>query len=225
MNEFQELPTEKTFGHEFSYASWTENTRVTLANVPWNSDYRDLVTFENQAALDAYLDNLAGPTISTGNMSYAPMNRPVRLEIPHSRVNRFNYLRAYNPAQPIDGGDTATTFYYFIAAVNYIAPNTTELILQLDVWQTFGRDVEFGNCYIEQGHIGVANENAMSDNGREYLTQLEGLDIGGEYQIVDQWNARSARRAPTPAKCSTTPSWSPLPSRLTRNRAPWAPLT
>ena len=187
VNQFQDLPTEKSFGHEFDYAVWTANTTVTLANVPWNSDYRDLVRFDNRAALDNYLDTAAGPIISTTGTTYAAMGRPIALDIPHSRANRFNYLRATNPAQPISGGDTGQAFYYFITDVQYVAPNTTRFMLQLDVWQTFGHDVSFGNCYIERGHIGIANEESFKDNGREYLTQPEGLDMGGEYQIVDQW--------------------------------------
>ena len=187
MTQFQDLPVDQTFGHEFNYAVWAANTTVTLANVPWNSDYRDIVRFENPAALDRYIDELSGPTITTNGATYAAMGRPISLDIPFQRANRFNYLRAHNPAQPIMGGDTARSFYYFVVDVQYVAPNTTRLMLQLDVWQTFGYGASFGNCYIEQGHIGVANENAMSDNGREYLTQPEGLDIGGEYQIVDQW--------------------------------------
>lgn len=190
LNEIQELPAGVSgAGHEFSYASWSAGTRVTLANVPWNSDYRDIVRFDNQTGLDNYLDNLAGATLSIGNMSQTPMNRPVRLDIPFERANQYNYLRAYNPAQPLTspGGDTGRSYYYFVAAVNYIAPNTTEMVLQLDVWQTFGYGARFGNCYIEQGHIGWANENQFNDNGREFLTQPEGLDLGGEYQIVDQW--------------------------------------
>jgi hypothetical protein len=191
LNEIQVLPNEKTFGYGFSYASWIAGTVVTLANVPWNSDYRDLVHFDNQAGLDNYLDTLAGPTVTIGSMSYLPMNQPVRLNIPFERANTFNYLRAANPSQPITdpAGSTPVTYYYFVSAVNYVAPNTTELILQLDVWQTFiYSGVQFGNCYIEQGHVGIANQNQFSNFGRDYLTQPEGLDVGGEYQITAQWS-------------------------------------
>lgn len=208
LTQFQDLPTEKDFGHGFDYAVWTANTTVTLANVPWNSDYRDIVRFANPAALDNYITNLAGPVITTTGMTYAAMGRPITLDLPHNRVNRFNYLRAYNPAQPVTGGDTGRAYYYFITDVQYVAPNTTRLMLQLDVWQTFGYDVTFGNCYIERGHVGIANENAMNDNGREFLTQPEGLDIGGEYQIVDQWS-RDIASART-SSGDSTPNYSIL---------------
>jgi hypothetical protein len=187
VNQIQELPAGAPgFGYDFNYAVWTANTTVTLANVPWNSDYRDIVRFDDQTALDNYLLNGAGPTIVTTGMTYAAMGRPINLDIPFNRANTFNYLRAYNPAQPISG-DTGRAFYYFVTDVAYVAPNTTRFTVQLDVWQTFGYGAQFGNCYIERGHIGIANENSFNDNGREFLTQPEGLDIGGEYQIVDQW--------------------------------------
>ena len=189
MNQIQELPAGAPgFGHDFNYAVWTPNTSVTLVNVPWNSDYRDVVRFADRSALDNYLDHNAGPVTNIGGMSYAPMNQPVMLPIPFGAASRYNYLRAHNPAQPISGGDTPASYYYFISEVRYVAPDTTELVLQLDVWQTFGYGATFGNCYIERGHVGIANENQFADNGREYLTMPEGLDMGGEYQIIDQWS-------------------------------------
>lgn len=181
-----DLPTDSHFGLDFSYAAWTPNTTVTLCNVPWNADYRDIVKFNNQAALDNYIDNLSGPKVVIGSMTYAKMNRPVRLDLPFNAVNRYNYLRVQNLAQPITG-DVVKSFYYFISDVQYLAPNCTEVMIQLDVWQSFGFGISFGNCYIEQGHIGIANENQMSDFGRDYLTAPEGLDIGGEYIIAEQW--------------------------------------
>jgi hypothetical protein len=56
------------------------------------------------------------------------------------------------------------------------------------VWQTFGYGVSFGNCYIERGHIGIANVAGFNDYGREHLTIPEGLDIGNEYRIVEHWS-------------------------------------
>lgn len=172
-------------GYDFNYAQWNPGTTVTLANVPWNSDYRDIVRFQNQNALDTYISKNAGPTIEFTKMAPVRVGRPIRVDAPFTDVFEFNYLRAANPMSP--AGDDARTYYYFITDVVPAAPNTTEIYVQLDVWQTFGFSVQFGNCYIERGHVGIANENQFSDNGREYLTIPEGLDIGGEYQIVDQW--------------------------------------
>lgn len=187
MSQMHDIPDESDFGHDFNYALWTAGTTVQLCNVPWNSDYRDIVRFDSQDALDSYLVEQTGPSIQIKDMSYAQVGRPIRINVPFHRVYTYNYLRAFNPAQPVPGGDTARAFYYFISDVRYIAPNTTEIQIQIDVWQSFGYQVQFGNCYIERGHIGIANERGFDNYGRDYLTVPEGLDLGSEYQIEDQW--------------------------------------
>ena len=190
MNQITELPTSiSPAGHSFNYAVWGANTVVTLANVPWNNDYRDIVRFPGdwRTALDEFIDTGSGPTINIPGMTYAAVGRPIRLQIPFEIANTFNYLRAYNPAQPILG-DRARAYYYFVTGVNFIAPDTTELMLQLDVWQTFGPDARFGNIYVERGHVGIANEDAFDNYGRGYLTTPEGFDLGNEYMITDQYS-------------------------------------
>jgi len=185
------LPQPSTFGEDFNYSVWTPGTEVMLCNVPWNSDYRDIVKFDTQAALDTYLQTNSGPTFTFTGLTYARPGIPVRVNLPFNACYQYNYLRVVNGAQPIPG-DTARTFYYFVTDVRYIAPNTTEIMVQLDVWQTFNRNVSFGNCYIERGHVGIANENAMSNNGRDYLTIPEGLDLGNEYTITRTYEAKIA---------------------------------
>lgn len=185
MNQISDPPNNYRFGLDFNYAVWTAETRITLCNVPWNNDYRDIVKFDSRESLDKYIDEAAVGGIRIDNAKYARANVPVRVNVPYNVALRHNYLRATNPPQPIQGGDVTRSFYYFITDVRYIAPNTTELVVQLDVWQTYGYDVTFGNCYIERGHIGIANENQMNNYGRDYLTVPEGLDVGSEYKMLN----------------------------------------
>jgi len=188
MNEITQVPESvSSAGYEFSYSSWTAGSYITLHNVPWNSDYRDVVKFDDQAGLDNYLENLSGPKLPINNMTYLRMGQPVRIDIPFNAANRYNYLKVTNPAMPV-AGDIPRTFYYFINSMEMLTPNTTELTLQLDVWQTYVYETYLGNCYIERGHIGIANERQMEDYGREFLTVPEGLDVGGEYRIQAQWS-------------------------------------
>lgn len=169
-------------GADFNYAVWSANSRATLFNVPWNNDYRDIVRFESQAALNAYLDRNTSAPINIATTTYLRANEPIRLDVPFDRAYKFNYLRVHNGAQPT-GGD-AQYLYYFIVDVIYRAPNTTEFVVQLDVWQTFGYDIRFGRCYIERGHIGIANSNSMVNNGRNNLSIPEGLELGSEYGVA-----------------------------------------
>lgn len=185
MNQITGNPNTYDFGLDFNYAVWTPNTRLTLVNVPWNNDYRDIVRFADKAALNTYLNSIENSGVVVENVSYAKPSQPVRVNIPFNAAAKYNYLRASNQTQPV-AGDLQKDYYYFITDVRYIAPNTTEIVVQLDVWQTYGYDVTFGNCYVERGHIGIANENAFNNYGRDYLTVPEGMDIGNEYKVVSR---------------------------------------
>lgn len=178
------LPDYSDFGKAFNYAVWSPNTQITFCNVPWSSDYRDIVRFDSDSALDSYLASRSGPIGVIGGLTYCAQSSPIRVDIPFNDCNMYNYLRVHNPAQPV-GEKNPATFYYFINQINYIAPNTTEIVVQLDVWSTYGRRVNFGRCYIERGHIGVSNTKNFDSYGRDYLTIPEGFDLGNEYNIVN----------------------------------------
>jgi hypothetical protein len=186
MNQISDPPNQYDFGLEFNYAVWTANTRVSLVNVPWNNDYRDIVKFANRAALNTYINGLENAGYVFPKMTYVKPGEPIRVNLPINAVYKFNYLRAHNPAQPVPGNDVARDWYYFITDVRYLAPNTTEIVLQLDVWQSFGFDITFGNCYLERGHMGIANKDQFADYGRRWLTVPEGIETGNEYLIVDK---------------------------------------
>lgn len=174
------------FGQDFNYSVWTQGTIVTLTNVPWNNDYRDICQFPSATGqtLDQYIDSNEATNDVINNISYIKFNVPIRINVPFNKAFKYNYLRVQNPTQPIPGNDTLKSYYYFILDVKYVAPNTTELTIQLDIFQSFREQFTFGNSYIERGHIGIANENAFDNYGRDWLTVPEGIDTGSEYQVI-----------------------------------------
>jgi hypothetical protein len=172
---------EYDYGDQFNYGQWTEGTTLTMVNVPWNSDYRDVVRFANTGALNTWIN--AQPNKTINKMSLLKWGQNVRINVPLNTAMQYNYARASNPTMPV-ANDTQKDYYYFVQDYRYVNPNTTELVLQVDVWQTFGYQVSFGMCYVERGHIGIANQNAFNDYGRLYLTIPEGLDVGSEMQTV-----------------------------------------
>lgn len=184
MNQITDPPIKSDFGYMFNYELWSANTDITLTNVPWNNDYRDVVSFKNTDSLNRYIDTHSSQNVTLSNSTYAKANEPILIDVPFNRVNLFNYVRVYNPEQPVRGNDVAKYLYYFITDVRYIAPNTTAIVVQLDVWQTYIRQVNLGRCYIERGHLGIANVNNFQNYGRDYLTVPEGLDTGSEYVNV-----------------------------------------
>lgn len=191
MNQIHNLPGEMDAGLDFDYAAWSPNSTIRLCNVPWDSEYRNVVSFGTDADRNAYFAGLLQAETRLYNAaSYVRTDRPIRLDIPFNRALQFNYVHVTNPAQPITGGDFSRQFFYFVLDVRYVSPQCTELVVQLDVWTTYINSVNIGNCFIERGHIGIANANAFRNHGREFLSVPEGLDIGSEYRIM-QTNSKT----------------------------------
>lgn len=188
MTDFPGLPEDiYRYENTFNYAVWTPNTTVTLCNVPWDSSYRDVVRFDAEDERAAYFAARFsdGYAFQINGLVYLRYGEPVRVNAPFDMVTRCNYLVVSNPLQPVPpDGRKPEKYYYFINDAAYIAPNTTQLNIQLDVWQTYYDRVHFDMCYVNKGHIGIANENVNMRNLSSYLTDGEGLDIGGEYDLV-----------------------------------------
>lgn len=167
----------------WNFDAWPAGSMVTLVNVPWSNTYRDVVRFNSREDLNAYIDSQVTEQADIRtNMSYVPTNRPIRLADPENRLYRYNYLRVSNPTIP-GTNDRKKDYYYFITSVEFVNGGTSLITVQLDVFQTFMYDVNFGTCYVERGHVGIANENMFDQWGRTYLTVPEGIDTGSNYVI------------------------------------------
>lgn len=188
--DFPGLP-ENIYEYEnrFNYSVWTPNTTILMCNVPWDSSYRDVVRFNSDNERDAYFASRAsdGYAFTLNGLVYLRYGEPVRVNAPFDMVTRCNYMVVKNSMQPISPteGRQPDAFYYFINDAKYLAPNTTQVNVQLDVWMTYYGRINFNLCYVNKGHIGIANENSTIDNLSDYLTDAEGLNIGDEYEIAD----------------------------------------
>lgn len=165
----------------FSWAEWTPNTTLKLCRVPWDASYRDIVRFVSRETQRQWFDKLDGVECRPATMHI--FNAPARVELPFNEASNWNYLVAYNDYPGLEG---PRAWYYFIQRVEYVNAHCTQLVLMLDVWQSFQHDVTFGSCYVTRGHIGVANEHQWGDYGRTYLALPEGLDTGSEMITTSQ---------------------------------------
>lgn len=175
----------------FTPSTWPVNTKLTLCNVPWDSDYRDVVRFATSSARDAYFNSLAGKKAVTEHATYCKPNEPVSINVPYSAAYTYNYLIVENPAQPVQGEVTPPKLYYFVVGVSMINPNNTRLWLQLDVWMTYQVGLEIGRAFVERGHVALHawRNTSLSGNSvksRRYLMAPEGLDVGASYIETDE---------------------------------------
>lgn len=181
MNGINELPPETRAGLDFDFSQWHPDSEITLCTVPWSNAYDNVVEFESDEKLNEYIDNLPDTIkLTIGQMTYVTPDNPIKIDLPHNAANRFNYLRVRNPLQPVDG-DQQRDYYYFILNVSRLAAMTTQINVQLDVWQSYRRMVRFLQAFIDTGHVGIANSLQGENNGRKWLTTPEGLDTGAEY--------------------------------------------
>lgn len=177
--------------------TWPVGTEVTLMQVPWDANYRDIVIWDDMQQRNAYLDAqaLSGTGWRSKRFSYCRPNEPISVPVPYSAAYKYNYVVVQNPMQPVDGEEQPLKLCYFILSTDYVAPGTTQLTLQLDVIQTYQFGVCLGNMFVERGHMGVSNavfrngvQNLQGQYLRKYLNVPEGLDIGDSYVMANhEW--------------------------------------
>lgn len=177
--------------------TWPVGTEVTLMQVPWDANYRDIVIWDDVQQRNAYLDAqaISGTGWRSKRFSYCRPNEPISVPVPYSAAYKYNYVVVQNPMQPVDGEEQPLKLCYFILSTDYVAPGTTQLTLQLDVIQTYQFGVCLGNMFVERGHMGVSNavfkngvHNLQGEYLRKYLNVPEGLDIGDSYVMANhEW--------------------------------------
>lgn len=177
--------------------TWPVGTEVTLMQVPWDANYRDIVIWDDVQQRNAYLDAqaISGTGWRSKRFSYCRPNEPISVPVPYSAAYKYNYAVVQNPMQPVDGEEQPLKLCYFILSTDYVAPGTTQLTLQLDVIQTYQFGVCLGNMFVERGHMGVSNavfkngvQNLQGQYLRKYLNVPEGLDIGDSYVMANhEW--------------------------------------
>ena len=160
------------FQNTFDYTRWSEDTKIKLCNVIWNSDYSDVVKFDTNEQRDSYFDNIQDfyAIELTQAARIVPQNY-VKLPIPYDVMARYNYLFidipiATSPDMPLDyeTTDGLRRWYFFIDTVAYLSPSSTQVFLSLDVWTNYQNDVEINYMMLERGHAPV-----YASDTEEYL--------------------------------------------------------
>ena len=169
---------------------WPTGTRVQLCQVPWDSAYRDVVAFDSESSRSTWFETApAGASWVNESFSYLRPGVPIKVPVPYSNVYLYNYLTVTNPAQPVDDEGRVRTLYYFLTGSEYLSPQTTRLTIQLDVITTYQFGLEFGMCYLDSGHAGMANTALQFDSPADvnpqalqrYASVPDGFDTGDRY--------------------------------------------
>lgn len=149
--------------NKFDYARWGVGTQVKLCNVAYNADYKDVVKFADDAARDAYFDELAGRVVTLQTAFQQVPQDAIKIPIPYDSAIRYNYLYIDIPTptsetQPLDyeQSNRVKRYFFFISEIEQLAPNTSKVSIVLDEWTTYINDVSIPYMMLERGHAPVA---------------------------------------------------------------------
>lgn len=216
MGDFPHLDNVDVYRYDntLDYSRFKPTARLKMCNVPWCGQYDDVVKFDDDDARDAWFDSLEGEVINLETMFNVKPDGASKVPVPVTSAQGYNYLvvdlpRMTSDAQPLAyaEGDRKRRYFYFIQDAQQLSPNSTRLILTLDVWTTYINEMRFDYVLLERGHAPVA-ASSVADylaNPRENSAYLLSDDVntGGE-PFVETARAVKNYSAETQRACIAT---------------------
>lgn len=216
MGDFPNLDNVNVYRYDnaLDYSRFKPTARLKMCNVPWCGDYDNVVKFDDDAARDAWFDALEGEVVNLDTMFNVKPDGASKVPVPVTSAQGYNYLvvdlpRMTSDARPLAyaAGDRKRRYYYFIQDAQQLSPNSTRLILTLDVWTTYINEMRFDYVLLERGHAPVA-ASSVADylaNPRDNSAYLLSDDVntGGE-PYVETARAYKNYSAETQRACIAT---------------------
>lgn len=176
----------QSYRDTYDYTRYQSPAVLRLLDVPWRSDYRDVVRFETEAARDSWLASEQPEALEYSTPWLRIPEQSINVPLPYERAAHYNYLYVDVPPLPVDSSDSPTRLCYFITGIAYAAPSTTTLELELDFWQTYGHRMKVDSLMLERGHVPAHRssvDNFLSDplsNSRYLLAKDVDFSSGNE---------------------------------------------
>ena len=216
MSDFPNLDNVDVYRYDnmLDYSRFKPTARLKMCNVPWCGDYDNVVKFDDDAARDAWFDALEGEVVNLDTMFNVKPDGASKVPVPVTSAQGYNYLvvdlpRMTSDARPLAyaAGDRKRRYCYFIQDAQQLSPNSTRLILTLDVWTTYINEMRFDYVLLERGHAPVA-ASSVADylaNPRDNSAYLLSDDVntGGE-PFVERARAVKNYSAETQRACIAT---------------------
>lgn len=175
--------TGSSYRDTFDYIKYQRPATLRIISVPWRSDYKDVVRFDDERARDAWLSSAEGNALEYSTPWLRIPEQTINLPLPYEAASHFNYLYVDAPILPVDDSRNPTRLCYFVTGIRYAAPSTTSFDLELDFWQTYGYRMEVSSLMLERGHAPMYRtnvddylENPIENNG--YLLAKD-IDFSG----------------------------------------------
>ena len=128
------------------------NSIARLGVVPFDRTYRHTMTFPSRAAQTSYFTGVCTRVMSE-SVYIRPEDGSVRFNVNASEINQHNYIMFTNT-------ESSRWWYAFVLDVEYINDETSRVVFQIDVMQTWMFDYTVHPCYVEREH---ANDDTVGD--------------------------------------------------------------
>lgn len=155
---------------------------IRLCNVPFDSSYKNVVYFDNETAQRTYFANKTVKTFTNyvtvrETLPDGTLQSAVKVEanIDALRYSGVNYI-CYQNAQ-----SSSKYFYAFITKMIYVNEDTTKLIFETDVYQTWLFEAEIKDSY-------VVREHPKTDNYGEHIVPESFNFTQFEYTRINKTN-------------------------------------
>lgn len=116
-----------------------------ICNVPWASDYKNLLDFPNSKAQQDCIKGLSLKHFE--NISFVPKDNQIIIAENIGHYYTSNYIMFRNSSV------SSKWWYAFIQRIDFNTPNTTVITYTTDVWQSYQFSFKFYRSMIERGHI------------------------------------------------------------------------
>lgn len=141
---------------------------IWLCNVPFNNNYKNVLTFNERTAQLNYFNDKA--KIKLSKYTYVRKDNSIVVEAPFEEVNKLNYIVFSNNVKIDDSGYT----FGFIISAEYVSENSTRIFYDTDVFQTYQFNIVYQKSFVEREHV------SSDDIGLHTIP--ENLELG-EYVI------------------------------------------
>lgn len=120
---------------------------IRIGRVNFDNSYKHTMTFGSASEQSSYFSSVCTDSLSKNDYTYVRQDNTIRVPFNAERLYTYNYVMYQN------ANYGSKWFYAFIVGVNYLNKQTTELVLELDVMQTWYFDYELTECFVEREHV------------------------------------------------------------------------
>lgn len=152
-----------------------ETTKITIYDIsPFRSDYQNVINFKNQAKQNAYFDNPNNAQLhaiyKADNFQFIEKTGEIYVTGRREKFDYATYMRFQNAGK---------MYYAFVYNAVYINENTTRIIYELDLWNTYQNMVTSPANKISAT---IFQRHETSTKGRP-ITAAQGFDFGTKQNV------------------------------------------